>query len=134
MKLTSFSKLDYHQKQKQLKSPAKRIFLQEFKENVPNIRSSSQRVLICSALVFGLYRFIHNNISSSISASRNIILLLLSVLILSYLIFLFPRKPITTPQEFVVPWEKNICPWKSSRHLLCASSVECVSCKNMIRY
>ena len=69
---------------KQLKSLAKRIFLQEFKENMSNIRSSSQRVLTCPASVFGLYRFINKNISSSISASRNIILMLLSVLILLY--------------------------------------------------
>ena len=46
-----------------------------------NIRSSSQRVLTCSASVFGLYRFINKNISSSISASRTIILSLLSVII-----------------------------------------------------
>ena len=69
-----------------------------------NIRSSSQRVLTYSASVLGLYRYINKNTSSSISASRTIILPLLSVLVLLYLIFLFPRKPIITPQEFVVPF------------------------------
>ena len=57
------------------------------------------------------------------------ILPLLSILISMHLIFLFPRKPIITPQEFVLPWEKNICPWISYRHLLSASSEECVSYK-----
>lgn len=90
-----------------------------------NIYWRSESVLICSASVFRLYRLINKNISSSISTSKTVILPLLTVLILLHLFFLLP-------QELEVPCEKNICPWKSSRYLLFATSEECVSCKKLI--
>ena len=42
-----------------------------------------------------------------------------------------PTKPIATPQELVLPWEKNNCPSNSSFPIFSSLTEECVSWRKM---